>query len=127
MPSKVEFKECKQPVSALVCGYKGRELHFKHKHYSERSDAQRAMYDRLRAHLAENGMFNPIVTHKGHVLIGQRRFEIMREWVTEIDCLEIITDIYDWPIARVTEITNAVKRCYWKREQERCVSIPKNL
>lgn len=127
MNSKVDFIRCTQRTDALVCGFRGREVEFKHKAYEERSGAQRAMYDRLRAHLAEHGMKNPIVTYKGHVLIGQRRFEVMKETEAEIDCLEFTGDLHEWPIARVTEITNAVKRIYYRMEQERCETLPKNL
>lgn len=122
---KITFTEKVQRCDDLVCGYKGKEIEFKHKAYRDRSRTERARYDSLRDHLRDNGMLNPVCTFQGHVLVGQRRFEIMRYYADEIATIEVEQDLYEWPINRVTEITNAVKIYYHQQEHNK--TIPRGL
>ena len=54
-------------------------------------------YQRLRNDLMQNGMNDPLITWKGHVLIGMRRFEIMCELgAVAFRCYEILEDVSLW-------------------------------
>lgn len=119
-----QFEHRIQKCADLMCGYKNNlGLRFRHRPYEERSPVAKAAYDRLREHLNEHGMLNPIITYKGHVIIGQRRFEIMRETVDEIHCLEVMEPLHEWRVTDVTVLTNAVKRIYYQSNPD----IPRNL
>ena len=84
-------------ANELTPGFKGRRISFEHKPYEKRSEAARASYDELRVSLIEHGMTNHLITYQGHVLIGQRRYEIMCErGMTMFPCIEIQEDVSEW-------------------------------
>lgn len=82
---------------ALTQGFDGRLLHFDYRPYEKRSPEARADYDALKKDLRSNGMRNPLITFKNHVLIGMRRYEIMVEFGTLVfRCVEILDDVSEW-------------------------------
>lgn len=80
----------------LVCGYTNGVIQFRHKAFDERSSFQQRKYIALREHLKEHGQIHPIITWQGHILIGMRRFEILREWQEWFDCDEVDDDVSQW-------------------------------
>lgn len=119
-----QFEYREQRCADLVCGYENEHgLRFRHKSYDQRSPAAQAQYDRLKAHLSEHGMLNPIITYKGHVLIGQRRFEIVKETQETIPTLEVLEPLHEWRVTDVTALTNAVKIIY----HQNTPNMPRNL
>ena len=103
-------------------------LGWKHAQYEDRSPESKKQYDRLKAHLIEHGLLNPLITHRGHVLIGQRRFEIMRDRLETFLCLEVDEDIVgEWTPRRVPILTQTVRKAYAERTKAQRVTIPSNL
>ena len=81
----------------LVQGFKGDRIDFSYRPYEERSAEAQADYDALHQDLLARGMLNPLITFKGHILIGMRRFEIMRELgQSEFPCIEVLEDVSKW-------------------------------
>lgn len=81
----------------MKCGFDGQSLHFSHRRYEDRTLESRIDYDKLIIDLFHNGMKNPLITHKGHVLIGMRRFEIMKTMGhVQVKCWEITEDVSQW-------------------------------
>tara|TARA_S200002703_G_scaffold95101_1_gene82116 strand:- start:788 stop:1105 length:318 start_codon:yes stop_codon:yes gene_type:complete len=80
----------------LRCGYDGQTIHFDYRPYEARTEAARAAYDRLRADLLANGLKDPLITYRDHILIGMRRFEILRDKRDSFPCIEILEDVRHW-------------------------------
>ena len=122
--NSVDLIEKQYHRDGLKCGLTiSAELGWKHAKYEQRSKASQDQYDRLEKHLSENGMLNPLITFKGSVLIGQRRYEIMKSKQEIFDCLEVNENVYEWNPRRVPILTQTVHKIYNKNSSE----IPKNL
>jgi len=106
----------------LELGFRGKHVHFTWRPYEERSEEARAAYDRLEADIRERGMLHPIITHRGHVLIGQRRVEILRkDWADlsdEVECVEIDEDVSAWTGHDVFDRLEAFKRELYGEDAE---------
>lgn len=62
--------------------------------FEERRPDHQADYVRLEADIRANGIKNPLITHNGCVLIGQRRCEIARKLgLGRVPCIVIDDDI----------------------------------
>lgn len=83
-------------TSELQPGFSGDRIDFDFRPYSKRSPEARKDYDRLKADLLSRGMLDPLITHKGHVLIGMRRFEILKDRQDTFECIEIDEDVSLW-------------------------------
>lgn len=79
--------------------------HYKHVDYcwrpfEERRSDHQEDYVRLEADIRANGIKNPLITHAGHVLIGQRRCEIaVKLGIRLVPCIMILDDIWEDPNA----------------------------
>lgn len=90
----------------LQSGFVGETCSFEHRPLHERSEGDRRRYEKLRRHLAEHGMLNPLITYKGHVLIGMRRFEILKDSQEYFECVEITENVETWKSQDVTRLQN---------------------
>jgi len=128
-------------LDELVLGFDGEHVHFTWRPYEERRPEAREGYDRLEADIRERGLLHPIITHRGHVLIGQRRVEILRKidaeggsfhdtlaqlpmfrpaWV--VPCVEIDEDVSRWTAHDVFERLEAFKRQLYGADAEAWVA-----
>lgn len=93
----IDHHRCTYQAEDLVQGFQGERIDFTYRPYGRRSTEARAAYDELRRDLEQRGMQHPLITHRGHILIGMRRFEIMRALGQDtFDCLEIDEDVSQW-------------------------------
>ena len=90
----------------LISGFIGKSCSFEFRGYENMSPTGRARFDKLRKHLAANGLLNPLITYKGHVLIGMRRFEILKDTQAEFDCVEITEEVENWTSQDITRFQN---------------------
>lgn len=102
----------------LTLGFVGRSCSFEHRPYSDRSAEARAAYDRLRASLESEGLKDPLITYKGHVLIGMRRFEILRESRLWFPCIEVDEPVEDWRSEDIDRLTAFVRGAYGCRHAQ---------
>ena len=97
MKNPIEWKLVHRSVTELKLGLTLRKVDFSWRPYRDRSEVARADYDRLREDIAKRGILKPIITWRGHVLIGMRRVEIARELgIPVVEAAEIIEDITEW-------------------------------
>jgi len=80
----------------LKLGFIGRSCSFEHRARSERSPEAIRAYIKLAVDLRKNGMKHPLITYKGSVLVGMRRYEIMKGCLAEFNCVEILESVEDW-------------------------------
>ena len=98
-------------VKDLKLGYSTEGgVDFTWKPYEIRSEQQRTDFDRLRVSIEQDGIQKPLITYKGHVLIGMRRCEIAQkigrpEFVL---CAAILEDVSQWR-------TEDLERLAWLR------------
>ncbi len=96
MPRPIKFKKVKYRRSDLVMGFKADKVAFMYTDFKDRVPAAQRAYEELKADLLENGMKEPLITFRGHILLGIRRFEILRDRQTWFSCYEIEEDVYHW-------------------------------
>lgn len=79
----------------LILGFHGDHVDFDWKPYHQRSPEHQALHDRLLVSIFHHGVKKPVITHRGHVLVGQRRVEIARRLYPDVklDCIEIEEDV----------------------------------
>lgn len=94
IPHRIEQRR----IGDLKLGFTGEYVDFSWRPYAKRTDEARADYDRLIVSLWHDGCLKPVITYKGHVLIGMRRIEIMtRLYPCQfVDCVEILEDVSRW-------------------------------
>lgn len=80
----------------LQNGFIGKSCSFEHIPLKQRSDDAKQAYQRLRDDLLCNGMQDPLITYQGHVLIGMRRFEILKNIQAEFKAVEVLEDVATW-------------------------------
>lgn len=119
----MRFKEMYCASKHLTCGYTNGVINFTHRQYELRSGADHSKYDGLRTDLLHNGMRNPLITFDDHVLIGQRRFEILRDLVPWFPCLEITDDMSKWGHSQVMNLIKTVDRIYRDRNRDKSLKI----
>ena len=84
-------------VLDLTQGFEGKRIDFGYRKYSDRKPDDRLKYDDLKIDLLANGMRDPLITYRGRILIGMRRFEIMRDLgQRRFPCVEIEEDVGLW-------------------------------
>ena len=72
-------------------------FHGEHVDFERNLHEDSASYAALAADIAANGIRNPLITHRGHVLIGMRRWEIAtRLGIPSVRCLDITEDVSKW-------------------------------
>lgn len=103
---EVEHIEKTYRAEELVPGFIGRSCSFEYKPYERLGKAGQLRFDRLRQHLLQHGMIDPLITHKGCVLIGMRRFAILRNTQEEFKCLEVTEDVATWIGKDITRFQN---------------------
>lgn len=109
----IETTTIKARPTALILGLHGDHVDFDWRPYWKRSPEAQKDYDALVVSLFHHGMKMPVITHKGHVLIGMRRVEIMRRIDPEskIPCVEITEDVSKWDrndIPRLAALKKAI-------------------
>lgn len=102
----VEHIEKTYRSEELVSGFIGRSCSFEFREYARLGKAGQARFNRLRQSLEQHGMIDPLITHKGCVLIGMRRFEILKKIQGEFKCLEVTEDVAGWISADITRFQN---------------------
>ena len=94
LPDHVEIW---QAVDGLDGGFHGDHVDFELLPYDQRDHEHQASHDALEADIAANGIRNPLITHRGRVLVGQRRLEIARKLgIDMVKCLEISEEVAHW-------------------------------
>jgi len=84
-------------LDALELGYDAAHVHFCWRPFEKRSLQAQHAYRLLAEDLEKRGPLHPIITKDGHVLIGQRRVEILRRLgYTTVDAVEIDEDLDTW-------------------------------
>lgn len=102
-------------VNFLTLGFAGDHINFDWRPYSERTPEAREDYDRLEADIRQNGILNPVIAYKDHVLIGMRRVEIARKLG-----IELVT------VAQIDERQEDVSK-WWKYDVERLNRLKEEL
>ena len=108
-------------ASSLVLGYDGRSVHFEHRAYENRSEEQRAAYDRLRLDIEANGVRDPLITWNNHILIGMRRYEIILDLYGPdylVSCCQITEDVARWESDDIDRLMLFKSELYQGREKE---------
>ena len=84
-------------LDELTLGLDTPQVCFSWRPYAERGAEARAAYDALRRDLEARGPLYPIITWRGHVLIGMRRVENLRDLGYEsVHAAEILEDVRTW-------------------------------
>lgn len=96
----------------LKLGFDGNSVHFEHREFEDRSPEAQAAYLRLKDSLLSEGMIDPLITYCGHVLIGMRRFEILREVQDEFTCIEILEDVPNWKSGDIRRLQDFKRDVY---------------
>ena len=99
MKGPIEYKIVSLYPDDFELGYHGSHVDFVHRPYKERSPEHRADYDKLEQSVLKNHIQKPIITFRGHILIGMRRAEIFIKhfgYFEQILCAEIQEDVYLW-------------------------------
>ena len=69
-------------------------------------------FDRLVVSIYHHGILCPLITHRGHVLIGQRRAEIgQRFGIETVECWDVQEDVTLWwrpDVARLDQLKRKV-------------------
>ncbi len=104
----------------FTLGYHGVHVDFVWRPYKERSPEARADYDLLEQSILKDRLKKPIITFRGHVLIGMRRVEIFTKhfgYFEQIACAEIQEDVYLWDrndIPRLDELKEHIGEYEYK-------------
>lgn len=103
---EVEHIEKEYRAEQLVSGFIGRSCSFEFRAYENLGPSGQRRFDQLRHHLEQHGMIDPLITHKGCVLIGMRRFEILKRTKETFKCLEVTEDVATWTGKDITRFQN---------------------
>jgi len=114
----------RQRVADLVPGWQGNGvIGFNFRGYDNYNDREKSAFDALKDNLLMAGVRHPLITWRGHVLIGQRRLTIIKahpmvlgEWA---DCLEVEQDMQHWQHSSVSNLVASVRGIY--RDMDRGV------
>lgn len=105
----------------LVNGFKGKSCSFEHREFKDRSLEAQVKYCQLANNLFVYGMKDPLITHRGHVLIGMRRFEIMSHgelFSNLFPAIEILDEVSTWTLKEIRALQKFVDEVYGERRQE---------
>lgn len=101
-------------TDSLRPGYRGATIDFTWKPYAERRGEDRQAFDALRENIREHGIRHPLVTYRGRVLIGMRRWEIARELGVEfVAVVEILDALETWRIDEVRRLREWLRAQGW--------------
>ena len=103
---EVEHVEKIYKAKDLQPGFIGRSCSFEFRDLEARSPTGQIRFEQLRTHLELHGMIDPLITHQGHVLIGMRRFDILKDKQEEFKCLEVTEDVATWTSKDITRFQN---------------------
>lgn len=109
-------------LGGVELGFHGKHVDFDWRPYDERRPEARAGYDRLEQDLRLRGMRNPIIVHRGHVLIGMRRVEILRKFLhprTMLRAVEIEEDVAAWVSADIDRLQAFKRELYGDEDVDR--------
>lgn len=90
----------------LVQGFKGKSCSFEFKPYEEMGPTWQQRFDRLKADLLQYGMKHPLVTYKGHILMGMRRFAVLKDVQEHYDCIEILEAVENFMGPDIVRLNN---------------------
>ena len=103
-------------IKVLEPGYQNDVIGFHFKGYDNYSDRQKSDYDNLESNILRVGVTNPLITWRGHVLIGQRRLMIIKAHPDKLGhivrCLEVDQDMSTWGHSSVSNLVGSVRRIY---------------
>lgn len=92
----IQYKIKLYKSADLQLGFQGNSCCFDWRPFDRRSAEAQAAYLKLKDSLHAVGVRDPLITYRGHVLVGQRRFEIMRDRVPVFVCYEVLEKVEDW-------------------------------
>ena len=101
----------------MALGFQGNSVSFDWRPFDERSPSAQEAFRRLERSLLDEGLRSPLITYKGHVLVGQRRFEILRDRRSEFVCFEVTEEVENWRGPDIERL-NAFKRDVYPDMQE---------
>ena len=103
---QVEHIEKTYKAADLEAGFIGRSCSFEFRALADRSPSGQRRFEQLQRNLEQHGMIDPLITHKGCVLIGMRRFDILKDTQEEFKCLEVTEDVATWTGKDITRFQN---------------------
>lgn len=115
----MKLKSCTKKPEELTPGLAIGRVSFKFTLYDNRAGTDKIRYDLLKKDLIKNGMRNPLIIWQGHVLVGMRRYDILKDIVEEFECLEVQEDISKWSSSSVLNLIKVVNLEYRERERDR--------
>jgi len=80
----------------LTLGFQGKTCSFDWRAFKDRTPEAQKAYLKLKEDLLARGMQDPLITFRGHVLVGQRRFEILRDVQDRFPAYEVLEDVSMW-------------------------------
>lgn len=99
-------------TDSLSPGYKGVTIDFSWLPYDQRDPASKARMDRLRSHIKQHGIRNPLICFEHHVLIGMRRWEIAVELgIEQVSVVRLLEPVDHWRSQQVNQLRD------WLRSQ----------
>lgn len=97
VPRPIPFRRTVYEADELDLGLETPSVSFSWRPYDKRRPEARESYDALAADIAVQGILYPVITFRGHVLIGMRRVEIARKLgIRVIQAAEITEDVTAW-------------------------------
>lgn len=106
-------------TSDLELGFHGEHVDFCWRPYDERSVDARAAYRKLMDSIKREGILHPLITHRGHCLVGQRRLEIAKQWrIPGVWCYEITEDVSQWDRWDIKRLALFKERMYGSSLQQ---------
>lgn len=104
----IPYTVMRLPLRDLRLGFKGKRISFSWRPYPDRTPKAREDFDRLIVSIYHHGILCPLITHRGHVLIGQRRAEIgQRLGIETVECWDVEEDVTKWwrpDVARLDQL-----------------------
>lgn len=108
----VNFRFVTFNSNELTPGFKGDHCCFEHKDFCDRTPYAQTAYRRLEKSLLENGMTSPLIVYQNHVIVGMRRFEILRDKQQSFECIEVMEDLQTGGAEWVDRINSFAKAIY---------------
>ena len=96
----------------LQLGFVGKHCSFEHRKFEDRTPKAQHAYMDLRVNLFMYGMKYPLITYKGHVLIGMRRFEILKSCMYLFRAYEITENVDEWIAKDIKRLTAFKNKMY---------------
>lgn len=106
------YRKVVMPTKLLSLGFIGICCSFEHRLFKDRTPEAQEAYLKLKDSLIKFGMKDPLITHRGNVLIGMRRFEILASTQKSFRCIEILEDVALWRKPDIIRLSDLKKELY---------------